>query len=369
MVRRSAIALCLCVALAGCGGSVSVLEHAAVTDTAAVTTSAPRADHTAVRVVGGTRAQRRAVLEALGVFAGDGAISKVRITTAALDGERGIVVGVHAGRGPSLDSEGRWQAELIAADLVRRIRLTGATLLRLRTPDGFYDKRFWPLPPRRSRVDGAELRERLLQRAANAGYTITSLQTFQLRHTTAVSVVIRFAEEDLFDPAKHNWLGVLFPTSADYASPNHVAVEAPDGTTFYAGSFIPFSHDRARGSFGFGLDFRHNRPDSDPPAFLDGPTNLNVTVRDGSNGSVSEHELDCQPSPRGIPDARRACQRLLRERWAFFIPASNIGCSVPVGSDDVTITGTLGGRAIERQYNACAGQVVEDWELLVDPSA
>jgi hypothetical protein len=121
---------------------------------------------------------------------------------------------------------------------------------------------------------------------------------------------------------------------------------------------------------GHGLDRQGSVTPSDPPAFLDGPTSLDIVVHRGLEDRYERYELSCQPQPGGIAEADVACERLLRERWSFFMPNPGAACSIPPGSDTMAVSGTLGGRAIERRYSPCHHRTFARWlDLLGADSA
>jgi hypothetical protein len=101
------------------------------------------------------------------------------------------------------------------------------------------------------------------------------------------------------------------------------------------------------------------------PASLSGPTKLRVVVTTGLDQEEHRFELACQPEPTGVPDAASVCERILRERWALFVPGSEGVCSVPAGSHAVVIIGTVGGKPVDIGYDACYGATVERWEALL----
>jgi hypothetical protein len=236
-MRRTAVAgLALAgVLAAGCGGEV---ENAPQLVSATVAISSPAVAETAtLRIIGGTRAERRAVRAAVAVLGDESQIGTVRFGYVRVGkGEKGRAVTVESRPGlPSERMEGGWQAELIARDLVRRLRQANRTLAQLTLKDAAhgYDRRLWPSALRPYARPASELQTEVEQAAAAAGYEIGRLTGLQLGRTPAIAVVIRLAEEHLFD--ERGWGGVLFQqTSFEDSYPYFLAVEAPEGTRISA---------------------------------------------------------------------------------------------------------------------------------------
>jgi hypothetical protein len=361
-----AAGLALAVAFAvGCGGQL-VSSPEPVSATVPVLPSAST-ETTTLQLIGGTKAERRAVRAALAVLGEHSQIGVVQFGYVRTGkGEKGRAVTVESRSGlPSERMEGGWQAELVAPDLVRRLRQANRTFANLTLKDAYhsYDPRLWPSPLLPHPEPASVLQTEIEQRADEAGYEIRRLTALQIGRTPAIAVVIRLSEEHLFDDRDWGWL-LFQQESAEDSYPYYLAVEAPEGTRIFAAWWIA-AKSVAMGGGADGVDFGVSEPSSDPPSFLDGPTRLDVVLTRGLRQRKHQFRIDCQPVPQGVPDAAAACEQLLRERWIFFLPEMVPACSLPGGSDTVAITGTLGGRQIERHYSPCHSPVLERWlELL-----
>jgi hypothetical protein len=289
----------------------------------------------------------------------------VRIGDAPVeDRDQGRVVTLVPAGPPAVAAEGVWQADLVVADLVRRLRRANVELagVMIHESHGYY-ARGWPSALRRSSVSASTVRKTVTERATAAGYDLRELMTYDLGRTVALSAVIRLTERQLFD--ERSWDGELFAGSR---YPHYLRVEAPDGVPIYAGWSLARVSSSSGGAF-FGA-WGASASSSEPPASLDGPTSLDVVVYRGLEDKTYDYAIECLPAPLIISDGRSACDRLLRERWAFFPPETGTICSIPPRSDGIAMSGTLGGRPLERHYSPCHGFVLERWlELLgADPA-
>jgi hypothetical protein len=339
---------------AGCG------ENAEPAPPASPTSAANTADISETRIVGATEAERQAVRVALAPLAGHSRIASVKISSDPVwSRHEGRAVTLVPAGPPAVAAEGIWQADLVVADLIRELRGADVNLAEVLIDDshGYYSGG-WPSALRSSSVSASAAQEAVVERAAEAGYDVREIVTYDVDGTVALRAVIRLTEEQLFD--ERGWEGTLF---AGTSYPHYLRVEAPDGVPIFAGWSLGRALSSTGGSY-FGA-WGAAAPSSDPPPFLDGPTSLDVVLYRGLEDKAYDYEIGCQPEPHGIPDAASACDRLLRERWAFFPTETGTICSVPPGSDGIAITGTLGGRALERHYSPCQARVLQRWlELL-----
>jgi hypothetical protein len=357
-MRRSVVAglvLAVALAAAGCGERV----ESAPPPSPASTPGAAEIPET--RIVGGTPAERQAVHAALAPLEGHSKIASVVISDAPVGSRhQGRVVTFVPAGPPAVGMEGGWQADLVVADLVRRLRQAKVELAFVNIHDshGYYS-RGWPSALQPTAISASSARNTVTARAAEAGYDLRELVTYDLGRTMALAAVIRLTEEQLFFDER-GWEGTMFEGSS---YPHYLRVEAPEGVPIFAGLSLARVSSFMSGAF-FGA-WGPSPPNSDPPPFLDGPTTFDVVAYRGLEDKTYEYEIGCGPVPHGVPDAASACDRLLRERWAFFPPATGTICSIPPRSSTIGITGTLGGRVLERHYSPCHGPVLERWlELL-----
>jgi hypothetical protein len=285
--------------------------------------------------------------------------------------KEGVVTVRYGGDGNLKGLEGYWQSELVSPCLAAALDAAGSHLRRLAFLDArgraqiTYSVEWWPQPILPSPDEPSALEERVRARAEDAGLELRTLDVLPFT-SAAVRVVLRLREDQLFDETAHRWQSTLFPAD-DASHPFFLIVDAPDGTPVYYGSGIE--------TVGGGGTYA-SRPGGDTgevvplagepiPASLSGPTKLRVVVTTGLDQEEHRFELACQPEPTGVPDAASVCERILRERWALFVPGSEGVCSVPAGSHAVVIIGTVGGKPVDIGYDACYGATVERWEALL----
>jgi hypothetical protein len=355
-----AAGLVLAVALAaGCG------EHTESAPPPRPTATAAEPETSKTLVIGGTPAERQAVRAALAPLEGHSRIASVEISDAPVGSRHvGRVVTLVPAGPPAVAMEGVWQADLVVADLIEQLGQANVNLAEVMIDNshGYYSGG-WPSALRSASISPSAAREMVVERAAEAGYDVREIVTYGVGGAVALGAVVRLTEEQLFD--ERGWEGTLFAGSS---YPHYLRVEAPDGVPIFAGSSLARVLSSSSGSF-FGA-WGISVPSSDPPPFLDGPTSLDIVLYRGFEDEPYTYEIGCEPEPHGIPDAVSACDRLLRERWAFFPTETGTICSIPPGSDGIAITGSLGGRALERHYSPCHGPVLERWlDLLgADPA-
>lgn len=182
------------------------------------------------------------------------------------------------------------------------------------------------------------------ERALAARFVIDELEVVD--DPPGLRVGIRLREEQLFDEAAHRWVSTLFGRF-DVPFAYDLTVRSPGGVAIFRFHF-------PRGGIQYGGDAPTARvPDEPPPASLDGPTDLSIAFHGWQGASTTRH-LVCQPRPRGVADAARLCRRVLVDRWQLFVPQmTETQCSLAVVGSRVTVSGTLGGVAVETAYGGC----------------
>lgn len=161
----------------------------------------------------------------------------------------------------------------------------------------------------------------------------------------AIAATIRLDERQLLAPTRTDWVTVF--GGAELPSGFRIDVLAPDGTPVFANS-------DAGPCFGCSSSHVGATPGRPLPATLAGATRLTIAVGTARSGLHETVTLDCGPGP--VPTPSRGCDSVIRDRYALLPPMpSDVLCAGPVAAS-ATITGLLGGVAINASYgsNSCS---------------
>jgi hypothetical protein len=306
-----------------------------------------------VPVSGGSAAQRAIVSRVL-AEADPGVISSARI-----DARHYLVLTGPAGRLRHVRFwHGAWEAALVAEAATATLAGRNEPLAGYQVPSGQIVASAGPSQaPVLNAVALQRYRAVVLGRAHAGGLAVRAARVLRIG-TGGLDVVVRLREDQLLDAGLTAALTALLSATGP---PHFLAVEAPDGTAIaYGGTFAN------GGTWSYGGDTGTGPvPRSVPRRLWHAPTDLLVQMTRGI-GLVRAHTARIACDGTAPPARGSLCRRVLADRWALLVPAAgNVCAGSPLGAWNVSVQGTLAGRAVNRSYDGCFAGTVQRWARLL----
>jgi hypothetical protein len=352
-------------ALAGGAGAGSPPVHVVPLD--------PRAA-ASVPVSGANRLEQQAIRAALARLGRDGPVAKVALDDAGprdrthRGRRRELVVTLRARRGrlPARvrSFEAEWLGNLFVLDVVTALHRRGERLdwAVLRGPEGGGTLTRTISPAKRGTTALRALGTRIAERGAAAGLDVQEVTAFRIA-TGALRVVIRLSTEEILGGSNTTWLSDLVPDRAKARPPYSaelVVLGPGDAPLAYGWNAYTFAGGWAYGASSFGTG-----PVRSPPLPA-GPTRLEIAIdRPLAEPHRVSLVLDCEGASTGVTDPQTACAEL-NVNWLAFLPpvAGDTTCAGGL-TDQMSLSGTIGGVPVEREYSNCYSSTTGRWEHLL----
>ena len=301
-----------------------------------------------VRITGATAVERQATREALARLGARQPVLQVVFGRHA--GGRSITADYKAPRGEGFRSY--WLAKLALDDIGSALSAKGenVTWVELRGPEGEWT-RFQPLTTKPLAEKGLwQQAHRIAARAHAQHQPVTRIVAYQVANG-AIRVVIQLSQERYLLGTNTRWLDVVpdrFDPDNGYSA--DVLVLGPGGVHAAEGA----NFGSTGGAFAYGPTTPGHT------ASLDGVVSLRVTIhRNFPRQTRFTFALDCA-------QASATCAAFRRD-WTLLVPPVVAGtvCSYPFGADTITVSGSVAGVPMKREYDGCYGGVVQRWEELL----
>ncbi len=300
-----------------------------------------------VAIVGATDSEVAATRAALARLGRNDPVRRVEF---GRQGKGRSITAVYSGSRASFQSS--WLAGLFLDDVGTVLTALGEkiTWVELSGPDGFgtaFEQLTTPtLGPKGLR----RLAHRIAARAHAQHQPVTEIVGCQVAGG-AVRVVIELSRQQYLLGTNTRWLDVVpdrFDPEVGYSA--DVLVLGPGGVRAAEGANY--------GSIGGAFAYGPTRPGHTAP--LDGPVSLRVTIhRNVPRQTRLTFALDCA-------QASARCTAFRRD-WTLLVPPVVAGtvCSSPFGADTITVSGSVAGVPIQREYGGCYSGVVQGWEKVL----
>jgi hypothetical protein len=301
-----------------------------------------------VQIVGATDAEAAIAHAALARLGRHGPVTRIELGHQ----QRGksIAVVYRSGRRDRFRSS--WLAQLAADDIGASLSEQGedVTWVELRGPDGGGTGFEALTTAQHSQKGLRKLAHRIAGRAHAQHQPVTSIVAYEVAHG-AFQVVIRLSREQYLQGTNTRWLDLVpdrFDADTGYSA--YVLVLGPGGVHAAEGAnFGPNG-----GAFAFGPT------KSGDAAPLAGQFSLRVTVhRSFPQERRFSFTVDCATETSTCTGFRRD--------WTLLVAPTVEGseCSPPAGLDTITISGSVAGIPVQREYDGCYSGVVEAWDKLL----
>ena len=203
----------------------------------------------------------------------------------------------------------------------------------------------------RSQAELRALAERAAGRATRTGHRLEPIVAYGASDG-ALKVIVRLTKREFLKGTSTRWIEDLAPERS-YST--YLLVLGPGGIPVAYGA----NFGQAGGAWAYGPTAR-SRSIGPPP--LEGPFDLDVRIaRRIPKQQNFEVPLSCATS-----STRKACTAFRRD-WVRLLPpvAADTTCLGPVGIDEISIRGVVGGIRVRRDYSGCYGGVIARWERLL----
>lgn len=257
---------------------------------------------------------------------------------------------------PTGGFETEWLGKLFLADLAGTLHARGEIIdwVEFRAGsagDGTgIEPSFRHLHPR-SQAELRALAERAAGRATRTGHRLEPIVAYGASDG-ALKVIVRLTKREFLKGTNTRWIEDLAPERS-YST--YLLVLGPGGIPVAYGA----NFGQAGGAWAYGPTAR-SRSIGPPP--LEGPFDLDVRIaRRIPKQQNFEVPLSCATS-----STRKACIAFRRD-WVRLLPpvAADTTCLGPVGIDEISIRGVVGGIRVRRDYSGCYGGVIARWERLL----
>jgi hypothetical protein len=312
-------------------------------------------------VAGATAPERQAARSALALVGP--AAARMAVTFSDCPRSRSICRGLSVVRMLRVDPVGsraaagplraQFLGTLVARDAVGRLRARGERVAWRVTEYGQTgpSRGLAPVPLARMRRAAAVV----ASRAARAGWTIAPLQLFTTSGGAMV-ITVRFDDRTLLTNSDTAFERRLYgPRFRPPTAHTILLIEGP-GDAFEGGG----GHDVGAAYGGSVRDLGH--ADAVPTWLEHQPTRISVTIDRVRVPHTRRFTIRCGKTGTTDP---ATCTRLFRERAVLFSPVQSDDTCIGGAVDQSSVSGTVAGVVLSRDYSNCYGGVTAAWEALL----